>query len=347
MATTEVNLPFIAADASGPKHLVTTLTRPGLEDIINEIVQRTRKPCQEALKIAGVNPSEIDEVLLVGGQTRAPLVIQTVKEIFGKEPRRDKNPDEVVALGAALQAGIIKGDVKEIVLLDAIPLSLGVVAKGNLFVKIIERGSAIPTQKSRIFTTVADNQDTVEVHVRQGEREVASENISLGKFDLVGIPPSPKGVPQIEVNFEVNANGIVSVSAKDIVTGNQQKIVVNPSSGLTEEEINRIVDEAKAKEHEDRSQVEFERLKLKLERLLDSTQKAFKEFGTLLNKTDHERIEKILKEAYASLSANNTSRVRESMDKLSTVSRSLSEIILLDPKSGGGAPPTGGSPKPS
>jgi molecular chaperone DnaK len=348
MDTTELNLPFIAADATGPKHLVTTLARPGLENMIAEIIARTRKPCQEALKIAGLDPSEIDEVLLVGGQTRTPLVIQTVKEIFGKEPRRDKNPDEVVGLGAALQAGIIKGDVKEIVLLDAIPLSLGVVAKGNLFVKIIERGSAIPTQKSRIFTTVADNQDTVEVHVRQGEREIASENISLGKFDLVGIPPAPKGVPQIEVNFEVNANGIVSVSAKDLVTQNQQKIVVNPSSGLTEDEISRIVDEAKAKEQEDRSAVEFERMKLKLERLLDNTNKAFTEFGSILNKVDRERIDKVIKEAFQSMASSNMSRLQESLNKLSTVSRSLSEVILLDPKTSSmSQPPTDGGSKPS
>jgi len=221
MPTTEINLPFIAADPSGPKHLQTTMTKADLEKIIAEIVERTKKPCEEAIKIAGIHSRDIDEVLLVGGQTRTPMVIQTVKDIFGKEPRRDKNPDEVVALGAALQAGIIKGDVKEIVLLDAIPLSLGVTAKGNLFVKIIERGSAIPTKKGRIFTTVADNQDTVEIHVLQGEREVASENISLGKFDLVGIPPAPKGVPQIDVTFDVNANGIVSVSAMDLVTQNQ------------------------------------------------------------------------------------------------------------------------------
>jgi molecular chaperone DnaK len=343
MPTTEVNLPFIAADPTGPKHLQTQMAKADLERMISEIVARTKHPCEEALKVAGIHARDIDEVLLVGGQTRTPMVIHTVKEIFGKEPRRDKNPDEVVALGAALQAGIIKGDVKEIVLLDAIPLSLGVTAKGNLFVKIIERGSAIPTKKGRIFTTVADNQDTVEIHVLQGERELASENISLGKFDLVGIPSAPKGVPQIEVTFDVNANGIVSVSAMDLVTQNQQKIVVNPSSGLSEEEITRIVDEAKTKESEDRTAVEFERVKAKLERLLDSTTKAYREFGALLGKADRDNFEKVIKDAYQGLSAESATSLQESLDKLSSVSRSLSEVILFDPKTGGGAKsPSGG-----
>jgi molecular chaperone DnaK len=336
MPTTEVNLPFIAADTSGPRHLVTTLSREELEDIIREIVERTRKPCEEALDIAGLNAQDIDEVLLVGGQSRTPMVIKAVTDIFGKEPRRDKNPDEVVSLGAALQAGIMKGEVKEIVLLDAIPLSLGVSTKGDMFVKLIERGSAIPTKKSRIFTTVLDNQDTVEIHVLQGEREVASENISLGKFELVGIPPAPKGIPQIEVTFDINANGIVSVHAKDLITGNEQKIVVNPSSGLTEEEIERIVSEAQAKAVEDRNLIEIQKLKLKLERLLESNQKSFKEFGALLDEEKSAIVEKALKEAQRSLSVDNLSRMQESLEQLSKVSRTLSEVILYDPNAMGG-----------
>ena len=332
----EVNLPFIAADAGGPKHLVTVLTRQDLENIIRPIVERTRKPCEEALQIAGLKASEIDEVLLVGGQSRTPLVIQTVTEIFGREPRRDKNPDEVVALGAALQAGILKGDVKEIVLLDAIPLSLGLATKGNMFVKLIERGSAIPTKKSRIFTTVQDNQDTVEVHVLQGERELASENISLGKFELVGIPPAPKGIPQIEVTFEINANGIVSVYARDMITGNEQKIVVNPSSGLSEEEINRIVMEAHAKESEDRTALELQRLKMKLERLLESSEKTFKEFGTLLQADKQREVEEVLAKAQRNLNSENLSRLQESMEQLSGISRALSEVILYTPSPGRG-----------
>jgi molecular chaperone DnaK len=338
MTSTEINLPFIAADATGPKHLVTTLTRPELEGIIRPIVDRTRKPCEEALQIAALPVEEIDEVLLVGGQTRTPLVIQTVREIFGKEPRRDRNPDEVVALGAALQAGIMMGDVKEIVLLDAIPLSLGVSTKGNLFVKLIERGSAIPTKKSRVFTTVMDNQDTVEIHVLQGEREVSTENISLGKFQLVGIPPAPKGLPQIEVTFDINANGIVSVYAKDMITGNEQKIVVNPSSGLSEEEIQRIVSEAQAREEEDRKLIEIQKLKMKLERLLENNLKTFKEFGSLLDAGKQAEIESVLKDAQRNLAADNLSRMNESMEKLSTASRILSEVILYNPNLSGGNP---------
>lgn len=339
MAQTEVNLPFIAADASGPKHLVTRITRQELESIIREIVDRTRKPCEEALSIAGLEPHQIDEVLLVGGQTRTPLVIQTVREIFGKEPRRDKNPDEVVALGAALQAGIMKGEVKEIVLLDAIPLSLGVSTKGNLFVKLIERGSAIPTKKSRIFTTVTDNQDTVQIHVLQGERELASENISLGKFELVGIPPAPKGVPQIEVTFDINANGIVSVHAKDLITGNEQQIVVNPSSGLTEEEIERMVREAEERAEEDRSAIELQKLKMKLERLIESNQRTFQEFGSSLDEEKRKHVQKVLEDAQRNLGVDNLSRLQESMDQLAEVSRTLSEVILYDPRLMGGPKP--------
>ncbi len=339
MAQTEVNLPFIAADASGPKHLVTRITRQELESIIREIVDRTRKPCEEALSIAGLEPHQIDEVLLVGGQTRTPLVIQTVREIFGKEPRRDKNPDEVVALGAALQAGIMKGEVKEIVLLDAIPLSLGVSTKGNLFVKLIERGSAIPTKKSRIFTTVTDNQDTVQIHVLQGERELASENISLGKFELVGIPPAPKGVPQIEVTFDINANGIVSVYAKDLITGNQQQIVVNPSSGLTEEEIERMVREAEERAEEDRSAIELQKLRMKLERLIESNQRTFQEFGSSLDEEKRAHVQKVLEQAQRNLGMDNLSRLQESLDQLAEVSRTLSEVILYDPRLLGGPKP--------
>jgi molecular chaperone DnaK len=335
MTSAEINLPFIAADASGPKHLVTTLTRAQLEDLIREIVERTRKPCLEAMKIAGIQPAEIDEVLLVGGQTRTPLVIQIVQEVFGKEPRRDKNPDEVVALGAALQAGILKGEVKDIVLLDSIPLSLGVSTKGNIFVKLIERGSAIPTKKGRIFTTVTDNQDKVEIHVLQGERELAGENISLGRFELVGIPPAPKGVPQIEVTFDINANGIVSVYAKDLITGNEQKIVVNPSSGLTEDEIHDIISEAAAREMDDRRQVEVQRLRFKLERLLESNQKAFQEFGSLLRADARQEVEQAIAKAKKELSSENSGRLQEALTSLTEASRALSEVILFSPKLAG------------
>ena len=327
----DINLPFIAADASGPKHLQTTLTRVDLENIIRETVERTKEPCYEAMKIAGIGVTDIDEVLLVGGQTRTPLVIETVREIFKKEPRRDKNPDEVVALGAALQAGIIKGDVKEIVLLDSVPLSLGVAAKGNLFVKLIERGSAIPTKKSRIFTTVTDNQESVEVHVLQGEREIASENISLGKFDLVGIPPAPKGLPQIEVTFDINANGIVSVYAKDLMTGNEQKIVVNPSSGLSENEIERIIEDAKLREEEDRRMVEIQKLKLKLEKLVESIEKSFTEFGTILGEETKEKAENAIKRARKELLQDSGSTLNEIFYELNDLSQVITKAIMEDP----------------
>ncbi|HPA26797.1 MAG TPA: molecular chaperone DnaK [Acidobacteriota bacterium] len=327
----EINLPFIAADANGPKHLQTTLTRAQLEDLIRDTVEKTKAPCQEALKIAGISVSDIDEVLLVGGQTRTPMVIQTVKEIFGKDPRRDKNPDEVVALGAALQAGILKGDVKEIVLLDSIPLSLGVSTKGNLFVKLIERGSAIPTKKGRIFTTVADNQDSVEIHVLQGEREISSENISLGKFDLVGIPPAPKGLPQVEVTFDINANGIVSVYAKDLMTGNEQKIVVNPSSGLSEDEIQRIIDDAKAREIEDKRAVEIQKLKLKLERLVESIEKSFAEFGALLDAETKTKAENAIKQARKEVLSESSANLHETFFELSDISHKITEAIMNDP----------------
>ncbi len=327
----DINLPFIAADASGPKHLQTTLTRAELENIIRETVERTKEPCYEAMKIAGIDVSNIDEVLLVGGQTRTPLVIETVREIFKKEPRRDKNPDEVVALGAALQAGIIKGDVKEIVLLDSVPLSLGVAAKGNLFVKLIERGSAIPTKKSRIFTTVTDNQESVEVHVLQGEREIASENISLGKFDLVGIPPAPKGLPQIEVTFDINANGIVSVYAKDLMTGNEQKIVVNPSSGLSENEIERIIEDAKLREEEDRRMVEIQKLKLKLEKLVESIEKSFTEFGAILGEETKGKAENAIKRARKELMQDSGSTLNEIFYELNDLSQVITKAIMEDP----------------
>lgn len=327
----EINLPFIAADEKGPKHLQTKLTRKEFEAIVKDIVERTKEPCFEALKIAGISVSDIDEVLLVGGQTRTPLVIETVKEIFKKDPRRDKNPDEVVALGAALQAGILKGDVKEIVLLDSIPLSLGVQAKGNIFVKLIERGSAIPTKKSKIFTTVTDNQETVEIHVLQGEREIASENISLGRFELVGIPPAPKGVPQIEVTFDINANGIVSVYAKDLMTGNEQKIVVNPSSGLSEAEIQRIIDEAKAKEEEDRRLVEIQKLKLKLEKLMESIEKSFMEFGSILDGETKSKAEEAIKKSRKALMSDSFGTLNELFYELSDLSQVITKAIMEDP----------------
>src|SRR5215210_7710961 len=229
---TAINLPFISADRSGPRHLARGLDRAQFEELVRDLVERTEGPCQDALSQAGLRPDEIDEVLLVGGQTRTPLVAQTVERIFGRKPNREINPDEVVAMGAAIQGGILRGDIKDLVLLDVTPLSLGVETQGGLFTKLIERNSTIPTKNTQIFTTVVDNQSTVEVHVLQGERQIANENKSLGKFQLVGIPPAPRGVPQIEVSFAIDSNGIVNVAARDLTTNQSQSIQTTPSGGL-------------------------------------------------------------------------------------------------------------------
>ncbi len=252
----EINLPFISADDSGARHLLTTLTRAKFEELVDDLIEKTRGPCQEAMKLAGLDAEGIDEVLLVGGQTRTPKVVATVRGIFGREPSQKINPDEVVGVGAAIQAGILRGDVKDMVLLDVTPLSLGIETKGGMFTKIIERNSTIPTRKSRIFTTVTDNQTKVEVHVLQGEREIAAHNKSLGRFELVGVPPAPRGVPQIEVAFDIDSNGIVNVQAKDLASQREQKILVTPSGGLSEEEIHEILEDAKKHAEEDRRRAE-------------------------------------------------------------------------------------------
>src|SRR5436190_1135525 len=272
---TNINLPFIAADAGGPKHFNKTLTRDEVEGLVSDLIEQTIEPCQKALKDAKLQPADIEKVILVGGQTRSPIVERTVTEIFGKKPSVEINPDEVVAMGAAIQGGVLTGEVKDIVLLDVLPLSLGLETRGGLFTKIIERNSTIPLRESRTFTTVVDNQSSVEIHVLQGEREVAQGNRSLGKFELVGIPPSPRGVPQIEVSFEVDANGIVSVSATDKATGRAQQMRITPSSGLPPDEIDRLIKDAEASADSDREMKEAVVLRNNLETLLRNTQKSF------------------------------------------------------------------------
>jgi len=269
---TNINLPFIAADATGPKHFNKTLTRDKFEDLVKDLVEQTVEPCNTALKDAKLQSSDIDKVILVGGQTRSPIVERTVEKIFGKKASAEINPDEVVAMGAAIQGGVLSGDVKDIVLLDVLPLSLGLATRGGLFTKIIERNSTIPLRNSLTFTTVVDNQSAVEIHVLQGEREVAEGNRSLGKFELVGIPPSPRGVPQIEVSFEVDANGIVSVSALDKATGREQQMRITPTSGLTPDEIDRLIREADDFADTDRGAKETVMLRNKLDSLLRNTQ---------------------------------------------------------------------------
>jgi molecular chaperone DnaK len=277
--STEVNLPFITADASGPKHLNLSLSRAKLEQLIAPLTERTKAPCLQALKDAGLSASEIDEVVLVGGMTRMPSVVQSVKELFGKQPHQGVNPDEVVAIGAAIQGGVLKGDVKDVLLLDVTPLSLGIETEGRVFTKLIDRNTTIPTRKSQVFSTASDSQPSVEVHVLQGERPMASDNKTIGRFHLDGIPPAPRGVPQIEVTFDIDANGILAVSAKDLGTGKEQKITITASSGLSKDEVEKMVNEAKAHEAEDKKRREAAEVRNHAEGLAHSTEKTLKELG--------------------------------------------------------------------
>ena len=337
----EINLPFLSADAGGPKHLNVALTREKFEEMTADLVERTRKPCLEALSLAGLKPGEIDEVLLVGGMTRVPKVIETVKALFGREPSRDRSPEEVVGVGAAIQAGILQGEVKDMVLLDVTPLSLGIETRGAMFTKLIDRNTTIPTRKSKIFTTVVDNQSKVEINVLQGEREVAAYNKSLGRFELVGIAPAPKGVPQIEVTFDIDSNGIVNVSARDMATKKEHKIVVTPSGGLTEREIAEIIDDAERHAEDDRKKAELYRIQARLEGLLDSNMRSFAEFGNLLDEEKRNTVKKIIDSARKALASASISECTASLEKLAEASQILTEVILYHPSSG--APGGGGA----
>ena len=328
---TVINLPFIAADATGPKHFNKTLTRSQFETLVSDLVDQTIDPCQTALKDAKLQPADIHKVILVGGQTRSPIVERTVEKIFGRKPSSEINPDEVVAMGAAIQGGVLNGDVKDIVLLDVLPLSLGLATRGGLFTKIIERNSTIPLRESRTFTTVVDNQSSVEIHVLQGEREVADGNRSLGKFELVGIPPNPRGVPQIEVSFEVDANGIVSVSAQDKATGREQQMRITPTSGLTPEEIDRLIHEAESFAETDKVTKELLVLRTRLESLLRNTQKSFTKFGGLLPEIEQDAAEKVFTEAEAVLKSDKLDDVKIVMPKLERVAGQLTSA-MLDPE---------------
>ncbi len=342
----EINLPFISADAKGPKHLNVALTREKFNELTADLVERTRKPCLEALSLASIKPDNIDEVLLVGGMTRVPRVIEVVREIFGKEPSRDKNPEEVVGVGAAIQAGILQGEVKDMVLLDVTPLSLGIETRGGMFTKLIDRNMTIPTRKTKVFTTVVDNQAKVEVNVLQGEREVAAYNKSLGKFEMIGIAPAPKGVPQVEVTFDIDSNGIVGVSARDMATNKEQKIAVTPSGGLTEKEIGDIIDDAKRNADTDKRKAELYRIQARLEGLLDSNMRSYAEFGTLLDEEKRSTVKKILDSARKALASGNLSDCTESLEKLGEASQILTEVILYhpSPNAPGGASGAGGTP---
>jgi molecular chaperone DnaK len=288
---TDINLPFITADASGPKHLTMKLTRSKLELLVQDLIERTVGPCKVAMKDAGVTPDQIDEVILVGGMTRMPAVQARVKELFNKEPHRGVNPDEVVAIGAAIQGAVLKGDVKDVLLLDVTPLSLGIETLGGVFTRLIEKNTTIPTRKSQIFSTASDNQPSVSIHVLQGEREMAANNKTLGRFELVGIPPAPRGMPQVEVTFDIDANGIVHVSAKDLGTGKEQSIKITASSGMTEEEIQRMVKDAEAHAEEDRNKRELIDMRNQADSTIYMTEKSLKEYGDKIDSSVKSAIE--------------------------------------------------------
>jgi molecular chaperone DnaK len=324
---TDVNLPFITADAGGPKHLNIRLTRSKLEKLVEGLVDMVEQPCKTALADANLSPSDINEVILVGGMTRMPKVQQKVKEIFGKEPNKSVNPDEVVAIGAAIQAGVLKGDVKDVLLLDVTPLSLGIETLGAVFTKLIEKNTTIPTRKSQIFSTAADNQPAVSIHVLQGEREMATDNKTLGRFDLVGIPPAPRGVPQIEVTFDIDANGIVHVSAKDLATGKEQSIKITASSGLSEEEIDKMVKDADAHAEEDKKKRALAEARNNLDSLIYMTEKNLGEYGDKIDSSEKGNIETALQDAKNALDSNDADSMKSAGDRLTQVSHKLAEAM--------------------
>jgi molecular chaperone DnaK len=322
---TEINLPYVTADASGPKHMAIKITRAKFESLVEDLIARTIKPCELAVKDAGVKLSDISDVILVGGQTRMPKVQDKVKEFFGKEPRKDVNPDEAVAVGAAIQGGVLKGDVKDVLLLDVTPLSLGIETLGSVMTKLIQKNTTIPTKAAQVFSTAEDNQSAVTIHVLQGEREVASGNKSLGQFNLTDIPPSQRGTPQIEVAFDIDANGILHVSAKDKATGKENKIKIQASSGLSEDEIQRMVKDAEAHAEDDKKAIELVTARNQCDGLVHSVKKTLAEHGDKVSAEEKAKIEAALKEAEEALKSDNKEEIEAKSQALATVSHKLAE----------------------
>ena len=341
---TEINLPFITADASGPKHLVRTLSRAKLESLVDDLLQKSVGPCKQALKDAGIDASKIDEVVLVGGQTRMPKIQQLVKELFGKEPHKGVNPDEVVAIGAAVQAGVLSGDVKDLLLLDVTPLTLAIETMGSVATAMIPRNTTIPTKKTETFSTAADNQSEVEVHVTQGERPMASQNRTLGKFKLGGIMPAPRGVPQIEVTFDIDANGILNVTAKDNATGKDAKITITSSSGLSKEEVERMAKEAEAHASEDKEAKDKIEARNGLDSMVYNVEKMLKDSGEKVEAADKSDVESALSDAKTTLTGDpSVTELTAARERLTTASHKLAEALYKAQAAGAGVPPTDGA----